>query len=390
MAPNAGFDAPHRNRRRTNPLSDKMKVNIIGAGIAGLSLAWALRRRGVDVTVFDRGAIPNPVSSSFDEHRITRHTYAGLDGYGALMVPTFAVYEQLWRDLGRSHYLPTGMVYISRVTGDFYSAAATELDELGIGHRVLQATELERRFPFLNLGDVQSAFEAEGAGMLFAGRIVSDLAAWLAENGVDLRPHSRVTDVDIEAGTLVVDRERHHADVVVIAAGAWISDLLPKYAVRTVASRQLVLYLDPPERHRAAWANAPVLVDMAAGQGAYILPPRDGTRLKIGDHVFTRRGHGSDDRVASEADIEPVAKALKRAFRDPDSYRVLERKVCYYTVTADERFVVEPIGTKGWVLSACSGHGFKLGPLVGDRLARTLLGEFVPAETTRYLAGLGV
>jgi glycine/D-amino acid oxidase-like deaminating enzyme len=51
---------------------------------------------------------------------------------------------------------------------------------------------------------------------------------------------------------------------------------------------------------------------------------------------------------------------------------------------------VEPIGTKGWVLSACSGHGFKLGPMVGDRLARTLLGEFLPAETTRYLAGLGV
>lgn len=66
---------------------------------------------------------------------------------------------------------------------------------------------------------------------------------------------------------------------------------------------------------------------------------------------------------------------------------MLESKVCYYTVTSDQRFVVEPLGQAAWVVSACSGHGFKLGALVGDRLARTLLGEFSPAATRAYLAG---
>ena len=366
-----------------------MKVSIVGAGIGGLSLAWALRRRGVDVTVFDQGPSPNPVSSSFDEHRITRHTYAGLDGYGALMVPTFALYEQLWRDLGRSHYLPTGAVYVSRTDEDYYGPTAQELDGLGIAHRSASIGELKARLPFVNLDGVHSAFEAEGAGMLFARRIVEDLARWLGENGVDLRPNSRVTSVDPEAGTVTVDGQVHGADVVVVAAGAWIGDLLPKHAQVAVPSRQLVLYLEPPAQYAAAWAAAPVVVDMGADYGAYVLPPREGTRLKIGDHVFTRRGHGSDDRIASESDVKPVLAALNRAFRDAADYKILERKVCYYTVTDDERFIVEPIGVAGWVVSACSGHGFKLGVQVGDTLARALVGEISGVAATRYLAGLG-
>lgn len=366
-----------------------MKVSIVGAGIGGLSLAWALRRRGVDVTVFDQGAIPNPVSSSFDEHRITRHTYAGLDGYGALMVPTFALYEQLWRDLGRSHYLPTGAVYVSRTDDDYYGPTARELDGLGIAHRAVSIEELEARLPFANLDGVRSAFEAEGAGILFARRIVEDLARWLGENDADLRPNSRVTSVDTEAATVTVNGQVHGADVVVVAAGAWIGELLPGETRRAIPSRQLVLYLDPPARYADAWAKAPVVVDMGGDYGAYVLPPREGTRLKIGDHVFTRRGHGSDDRIASEVDVAPVLGALNRAFRDADEYKILERKVCYYTVTEDERFLVEPIGGAGWVVSACSGHGFKLGVLVGDTLARALIGEISSEATTRYLAGLG-
>lgn len=366
-----------------------MKVSIVGAGIGGLSLAWALRRRGVTVTLFDQGPIPNPVASSFDEHRITRHTYAGLDGYGALMPPTFALYEQLWRDLGRSHYLPTGVVYVARHDRDIYGPTAQELDVLGIAHRSVDKTELAERLPFVNMDGVRSAFVAEGAGMLFAQRIVTDLAKWLGESGVEMRPHSRVAAVDPAQGTVTVDGVVFGADMVVIAAGAWIGDLLPDFARRTVPSRQVVLYLAPPARYVAAWATAPVLVDDGEDHGAYILPPRQGTRLKIGDHVFTRRGHGRDDRIADEVDVQPVLAALRRAVRDAGEYEILERKVCYYTVTGDERFVVEPIGPAGWVVSACSGHGFKLGVTVGDTLARALVGEIPAASATRYLAGLG-
>ena len=38
-------------------------------------------------------------------------------------------------------------------------------------------------------------------------------------------------------------------------------------------------------------------------------------------------------------------------------------------------------GAKGWVMSPCSGHGFKFGALMGLELARTIASERDPART---------
>ena len=49
-----------------------------------------------------------------------------------------------------------------------------------------------------------------------------------------------------------------------------------------------------------------------------------------------------------------------------------QEESCLYTSTADESFVLERHG-RVVVGSACSGHGFKFAPAVGERLARLAL-----------------
>lgn len=364
-------------------------VAIIGGGIGGLSLAWALHKRGVRVSLYEQGPIPNPIASSFDEHRITRHTYGSLSGYGALMPHAFRTYDELWADLGETHYLATNLVYVGRKSSDWYETTARDLDRFHIGHRPLTPAEIASRLPMLRTDGVVEGFEAEGAGMLFASRIVTALARWLGEAGVELHPHSRVTDLDPEAAAFTVNGERKSADMVVVAAGAWLRHLVPTASARLTPSRQLVAYYRPPAEIAHAWATAPVIVAQGATHGAYILPPRGGTRLKIGDHVFTRRGDGTDDRSATAEDIAPVANAAREIFAGFDDYRLLEAKVCYYTVTDDERFVVEPLGNSTWLLSACSGHGFKLGPLIATGLADAITGRRTARELTEWAAGRG-
>ncbi|MCX5578420.1 NAD(P)/FAD-dependent oxidoreductase [Kaistia terrae] len=362
------------------------KVIVVGAGIAGLSLARSLVKQGFAVELFDQGPIPNPLSSSFDEHRITRHTYGSLDGYTRLMPDAFRAYDALWQDLGKRHYLPTGIAYVRRQADDWYATTARDLDAFGIEHRLLTEGEVAARLPMVRPGGIHSVVEVGGAGLLFPQRILADLVAWLREAGVVLHEHSAVEAIDLEHGRVVVAGKTHAADVVLVAAGAWVTRLLPEVAPAVTPSRQTVLYLDPPDDLRSAWAEAPILIEEGAHL-SYTLPPRGGTGLKIGDHHFSRRGHPDEDRTPSSEDIAPVEAAAAAAFAGFERYRILEAKTCFYTVSDDESFFVQPLGRTGWVVSACSGHGFKLAPLIAQGVAEAISGKRDPAKIAEWAAG---
>lgn len=130
------------------------------------------------------------------------------------------------------------------------------------------------------------------------------------------------------------------------------------------------MFLAPPPAFARHWQAAPVFIDFGLHSGTYVLPPRPGTRLKIGDHHFTRYGDPDGSRMANDTDVERLIAACRVAYTDFDTYTPLERKACYYTVTDDEHFVIRSVGARGTIVSACSGHGFKLAPLSGEEAAK--------------------
>lgn len=363
---------------------------VVGAGIAGLSTAWALEKRGFKVSVFEQGPIPNPRASSYDEHRITRYAYGPMEGYADMMPDAFAVYERLFQDIGANHLAPSKVIYFMREEIGWYEPSVRSLTRLGSGFCDLPLSEVRERFPVVETAGLSRTIETDAGGMLFPIRILTDLTVALGNRGVRFHADSRVTAVDPDAGLVVADGREHRADHVVVAAGAWVNALTDAVEGVVVPSRQTVMYLAPPPELAAFWREAPILIDLGLQSGTYTLPPRRGTRLKIGDHVFTRSGDADGDRIATAADVARLESAARLAYRDFDRYQVLERKVCFYTVTRDEseRFEVRPWGDKAWILSACSGHGFKLGPLIADGVAAAIAGERSAEDVTSWAAGL--
>jgi glycine/D-amino acid oxidase-like deaminating enzyme len=148
----------------------------------------------------------------------------------------------------------------------------------------------------------------------------------------------------------------------------------------------VVAYLEPPAKQQEAWKHAPMILDIDHATGCYLVPPVRGTRLKIGDHRFTRTGDPDCDREAGEADAQAIFELARPLLRDFDRYRLAGARTCFYTVESRERFLVEPL-ERSWLISACSGHGFKFGPVIGERIADAIEGRLQAADVTRWAAG---
>jgi glycine/D-amino acid oxidase-like deaminating enzyme len=131
-----------------------------------------------------------------------------------------------------------------------------------------------------------------------------------------------------------------------------------------------------------------MVIDLAEDGGFYAVPPVAGTPLKVGDHKFSLQGDAeADPREATAAEAEAILAFVRPRLRDAGDYRVLGARACYYDVSEGERFLVEPLGPRAWVMSGFSGHGFKFGPLLGLALARALAAPDLAAALPAWAAG---
>lgn len=365
-----------------------MRVTVIGAGIMGLSTAWALKRRGHLVTVVEQYDVPNPLGSSVDQHRLIRHTYGARAGYAVMVQDAFAAWERLWADLGRSYFVQTGTLCIGSTGQGWLHESAEVLSRLSIDPEWLDREALEKRFPLVHPQDEDQAFWLPTGGVLLAASIIEGLARYLVSHGVPIRTKTTAAAIDPNRGTVrLADGKEIEADRVVVAAGPWVGRLLTGLTQRVRPSRQVVAYLEPPADQALAWARMPMVLDIDPAFGFYLVPPVGSTRMKVGDHCFTLTGDPDQDRQTSVDEAQTLLDGCHGRLTGFDRYRQSELKACFYTVESEERFIVEPVGAAAWVMTGFSGHGFKFGALMGEAMADALEGERMPSAVGRWAAG---
>ncbi|NJO22422.1 MAG: FAD-dependent oxidoreductase [Sphingomonadales bacterium] len=363
-----------------------MRIIIVGAGIAGLSIARSALDCGHTVTVLEQSQIPHPNSASYDEHRLIRYQYGAAEGYARMVGGAFAAWERLWRDLGARHFADSGVLSISLTKGDYADTSLATLRDAGLPHELLSSAETQRLCPQLDVPARATGLLCHPGGALFADRIVRDLVTHIGDRGAELLAQTEVVAVDDAEATV---RTRHGAtlkgDLVVVAAGAWLDKLLPAEYAGLPVQRQMLCYIRAPQDHLAYWAEGPALC-VLGDNNVYTLPPRDGTGLKFGCGAL-RQSLGPEHGFEADMDRgRKVIEAFRPFLRREADYQTVRGKVGYYVMDAERRFKLHRRNRR-IVITNCDGQMFKFGPLLGERIMAAIDGRQSFEATARWMGG---
>ena len=355
-------------------------VVVIGAGAFGGWTALHLLRRGMRVTLLDAWGPGNARSSSGGETRVTRHAYTS-----RLYVEMVARAISLWKESAVAWREPifhrTGTLFFAP-NDDFVGRAHRVMQAADVEHEVLTGGEVGRRFPEINADDIASAVWEPAMGFLLARRGCAAVVRAFAREGGSYRT-AEARPGRIEAGRMeglpVSDGTTLTADQYVFACGPWLGTLFPEVVGELITpTRQEVFYFGlPPGDGRFAEERFPVWADLGE-QVWYGIPGNEHRGFKI---ALDDRGPAFDptngDRTPSPEMLEAARSYLAFRFPALAGAPLLEARVCQYEDTPDHDLIVDrhPEAGNVWLVGGGSGHGYKLGPALGEATATWLLEE---------------
>ena len=149
-------------------------------------------------------------------------------------------------------------------------------------------------------------------------------------------------------------------------------------------TRQDVFYFGTPAGDaRFSDDGLPVWVELST-QAMYGIPGNANRGLKIADDtsgpVFDPT---TGDRSITPARVKAIRAYVARRFPALAKAPMIGAEVCQYEATPDSHYIIDrhPAASNVWIVGGGSGHGFKMGPVIGEIVASLVSGEAEPDPT---------
>ncbi|ORY71122.1 FAD dependent oxidoreductase [Pseudomassariella vexata] len=407
---------------RLNPNS---KILIVGSGVFGISTALWLARSGYrDVTVLDmqdtETAGYDPAvgidSASADINKIIRFSYGEEIEYQRLATQAAGMWDEWNRQIvEESEDLPeslkktdklwwkSGFLRLSTTgeLGEFELKTLRNMEREGIRDTQFRSDDTAERF------GVHKAVLDSTAGFVEAYKSCAFALCLAKKAGVKFILHpmqGKVVSLDVtqegKPAIKTADGLTHEGDLVVVAGGGWTPSLIPEAdgLLETTAGSIATIQLpkDRPDLwERFAPENFPVVTwGMKEGKGIYSFP-RDGNGvIKVGyrgtkwtnyDDVEGRRISVPKTEHVTEkkeknlplTSIAAIKEYISVNMPELAEFGISSTKLCWYTDSIDNSFVVDFVpGRPGLAIaSGGSGHGFKFLPILGREVVKILEGN---------------
>ena len=375
----------------TAPMYD---VIVVGLGGMGSAAAYHLAKRGVRVLGLERYDIPHEMGSSHGLTRIIRKAYWEHPDYVPLITRAFELWDETQAAAGEPLLIQTGSLDIGPAGSSVFEGSRRSCELYGLEHQVLNGTELSRRFPgYQYPADTQAVLQPDG-GFLLPERCIVAHATLAMRHGATLQAQERVLGWEAMSWGVRVttDRGVYDAGRLILSTGAWISEFVPQLRGLAVPERQVIGWFAPKTPELFTPQAFPVFNAVTDGVTYYGFPMYGVPGFKLGRYRHLREVVNPDDmdRMPNRADEALLLDYTQKHFPQAAG-TTLMLKVCLFTNTPDEHFVIDTLPGHPEVIfaSPCSGHGFKFSAVVGEILADLATkGETTPAADFLKLARL--
>jgi D-amino-acid dehydrogenase len=352
---------------------------VVGSGIAGASVAFALARRGSRVTVVD--ARQEGQATAASAGIIQPWAYSGDDAFYELYHGGAAFYPGLLRDLAelgitRTDFRRSGALLVNteperlREAAERVSRRAQASPELIGAVELIDSARARELFPPLAPG--LDAVYIEG-GARVDGRTMRDaLLAGARAHGAEILSGHVEFRLGAGAVEVTVDGTPTSADAVVAATGAWSAPALAELgiALPVAPQRGQITHVRLAGVDTSDWPTIHPL------SHHYIVAFDEG-RIAVG--ATRETGSGFDPRVTAAGQAQVLNDALSIAPGLADA-TLIETRVGLRPLADGILPLVGPVsGVPGLHLATGYGAaGLTMGPLLGDALARQIHGLAAP------------
>lgn len=362
-------------------------VIIIGAGAMGSAAAYYFSSRKQRVLLLEQFELDHRRGSSYGYSRIIRYSY-DYPEYVELAKDTFPLWFALEEALGAQLYVKTGGIDFGPADDEMLQATIKSVQSAMIEHELLSVAEAHRRFPQYRFGeDFRILFQPD-TGFVKASRAVRGHIKLAQKNGAVVKDNTVVTNLSINRDNVEVATGVgvYSAGKLVVTAGSWARSLLLKTGLDLPLTplRCQLNFMSTSRSSQYEFAACPVWIAHVSSlfpESLYGIPSHSGSGFKVAFHGGAPHNHPAEiDYNPDPENVDGVRDFLRSHIPGLADAPVKESRICLYTQTPDEHFIVDrhPQHSHVVIGAGFSGHGFKFSTIVGKMLCDLALDGATP------------
>jgi sarcosine oxidase len=357
-------------------MTNSYELIIVGAGAMGSAAAYHAAKQGARVLLLERYDLDHQMGSSYGQSRIIRYAYDHL-AYIPLARAAYQDWAALEAEAGETLYIKTGGIDFAHPNEPVFRKIVDTLHATGIPYEILTPDEASVRFPQFRFDEDMAVLYQADAGLMRASKCVLAQVRLARQYGADVLEQTVVTHIapSGDGVTVTTADATYSASRVILSAGAWMRPLVSALGVdlplQPLRSHEIYFHASDPAPYTPE--RFPTYIGhlyREFGAATYGIGNVGGAGVKIGLHG----GVNIDDpTTASREPDTNVVEAMERfaARYLPGQWMRASARVCLYTMTPDEHFIIDrhPEYPQIVIASPCSGHGFKFSTTIGRILS---------------------